>query len=200
MRKKALLPVLLIISILLSCRESPKPGAGEKQEAMTAEEKEVYLKKGREIALVTFATLSTELGNALKEGGVSKAVEVCNIAAMPLVDSLSKAHNADIRRTSLKVRNPKNAASETEKEMLMRFEAAQKAGNAPQPEVVEVDGMVAFYAPIVAQPLCLSCHGKPGETVNSDDYSYIKSLYPDDQAIGYSANDLRGMWAIKFEK
>lgn len=200
MRKKALLPIFFIISILLSCRESPKPGAGDKQEAMTVEQKEIYLKKGKEIALSTFATLSAELGKAIQEGGVSKAVEVCNIATMPLVDSLSRVHNAEIRRTSLKVRNPKNAASENEKEVLLRFEAAHKAGNAPQPEVVEVDGMVAFYAPIMTQPLCLSCHGNPGETVNPEDYSYIQNLYPEDQATGYSINDLRGMWAIKFEK
>jgi hypothetical protein len=36
------------------------------------------------------------------------------LAAYPLVDSLSQVHKTYIRRTSLKVRNPKDAPTESE--------------------------------------------------------------------------------------
>ncbi|MCB0642928.1 MAG: hypothetical protein KDC44_14870, partial [Phaeodactylibacter sp.] len=58
----------------------------------------LYLERGRTIAAATFTTLSGRLQAAIKSGGVGAAVEVCNLAAMPLVDSLSEVHQAQIRR------------------------------------------------------------------------------------------------------
>ncbi len=74
--------------ILFSCNEKPKPVPESTQDSLSIEEKEAFLKKGKSIAMATFSTLSAELGKALETGGVSQAVEVCNLAAMPLVDSL----------------------------------------------------------------------------------------------------------------
>ena len=150
--------------------------------------------------MATFSTLSAELGKALQEGGVSQAVEVCNIAAMPLVDSLSKVHNASIRRTSLKVRNPKNTPTSDELKVLNGYAKKAGTGGKLEPKIVEVDGMVSFYAPIMTKPLCLKCHGKVGETLTEEDYVVIKNLYPDDQAIDYGNENLRGIWSIQFEK
>ena len=42
-------------------------------------------------------------------------------------------------------------------------------------------------------PFCLSCHGpslEPGLQAT------IESLYPDDQATGFRANDLRGLFWV----
>jgi len=47
-------------------------------------------------------------------------------------------------------------------------------------------------------PLCEKCHGKIGSTLKEADYASIKSLYPEDMAIGYKTGDLRGMWSISF--
>ena len=52
----------------------------------------------------------------------------------------------------------------------------------------------------MTKPLCLKCHGKIGETLNEDDYTIIKKIYPDDKAIGYDNENLRGIWSIQFEK
>ncbi len=67
-------------------------------------DQEIYISKGKAIAGATFSALSGKLKSAIEEGGVANAVQYCNIAAMPLVDSLSKVHKATIRRTSSKKR------------------------------------------------------------------------------------------------
>ena len=67
------------------------------------------LKKEAKLPDATFSVLSGQLQKALKAGGLDSAIHYCNLAAMPLVDSLSQLHKAQIRRTSMKVRNPNNS-------------------------------------------------------------------------------------------
>ncbi|MBR9922502.1 MAG: DUF3365 domain-containing protein [Bacteroidetes bacterium] len=162
---------------------------------------EVWMKKGKEIAGATFATLSSNLQKAMQEGGVENAVKFCNLAAYPLTDSLAKVHNAQIRRTSLKPRNPQNAPSPEEKAVLTTYQEQEAAGKELKPLIEEIDPKtIAFYAPIRTNELCLNCHGNPGETLKKSDYAIINGLYPDDAAIGYQAGELRGMWSIQFKK
>lgn len=187
--------------IVLSCNESPDSETKEPLSKTTKIDNENYMKKGKTIALSTFASLSAELGKALQEGGVATAIEKCNLAAMPMVDSLSRVHKASIRRTSLKVRNPLNKPSQEELMILKAYEnqSVQKADLKPM--IVENDDQtLSFYAPIKIQELCLNCHGKIGEELNIEDHALIKSLYPNDEAINYNLGDLRGMWSIKFQK
>lgn len=200
MKITMLFPVIFTFLVFSSCTENPKPAHEITPTSMSAEEKEEFVKKGKSITLATFATLSSELGKALEEGVVTKAVEICNISAMPLVDSLSKSHHATIRRTSLRIRNPKNKATAEELKVLEGYQEDVNTGKTLEPKVEEVNGMVSFYSPIMVQPLCLSCHGKVGETLKETDYSLIKNLYPQDQAIDYKSGELRGMWSIQFEK
>ena len=67
--------------------------------------------------------------------------------------------------------------------------------------IVELDAANKkhFYAPIIMKPNCLVCHGTINETVNIKTDSIIKSLYPNDKAIGYAEGDLRGIWSITFK-
>ncbi|HHM20938.1 MAG TPA: DUF3365 domain-containing protein [Bacteroidetes bacterium] len=190
--------IVAFFTFIYSCENKPQ----EKQAAPAAGNKEkVYLEKGKKIAQATFAVLGGQLQAALKEGGVSKAVQYCNLAAYPLVDSLSRVHQADIRRTSLKVRNPKNAPTPEEKAILQQYEKTAKEGGPLKPVVKEEnDHTIAFYAPIKVNAFCIQCHGVPGQTLKEEDYSVIKKLYPDDKAIGYSDGNLRGMWSIRFKK
>ncbi|MCO6490668.1 MAG: DUF3365 domain-containing protein [Phaeodactylibacter sp.] len=200
--------IALLASFLLflfsACRDNA--GSGEKtarQEppALTPEEQEAYLKKGAEVTGATFAALSGTLREALQREGVAGAVKYCNLAAYPLVDSLSRMYDADIRRTSLRVRNPKDKPTEAELAVLKAYHANREAG-APLLPGVERAGSssVAFYAPILIQEACLQCHGKLGETLLEEDYAVIRELYPGDEATGYQAGDLRGMWSVTFRR
>ena len=136
-----------------------------------------------------------------RHSGVQNAVQECQLAASPLVDSLSEVFQAEIRRSALKVRNPANTASPQEKAVLLYYQEQMDQGKKLQPQLQDLgDGQVAFYAPIIAADLCLKCHGKVGETLQAEDYAFIQNNYPTDEAIGFAAGDLRGIWSISFAK
>ena len=190
-------PYLLLLNLalvgLFSC-QSEQPQKTTEAEAWESE----YISKGNVIAAASFQALSSELKNALMEGGVERAVSYCNIAALPLLDSLSKVHGANIKRTSLKLRNPKDAPTTEEAEVLYNFQ--KKMGNATpiKPMVQKNDSGIAFYSPILVNDPCLKCHGQLGKTMTAEDYTIIKAKYPADEAIGYVSGEFRGMWSIQF--
>jgi hypothetical protein len=171
------------------------------QKAVELSEKEQkdYLQKGQMLAQQSFAALSGRLMAAIEQGGIPNAVKYCNVAALPLIDSLSNVHQANIRRTSLKVRNVQDVPQGWEKEVLEAYQILLAEGKKPTSMVKKLDQKrVAFAMPIfMAQP-CLKCHGKLGQTLNEQHYTTIKQLYPQDQAIGYVDGDWRGMWSITF--
>ncbi|MEZ4949348.1 MAG: DUF3365 domain-containing protein [Saprospiraceae bacterium] len=168
---------------------------------LSEDQKAAYMRDGKNITLMTFSSLSARLGKAMKEQGVQGAVKYCNVAALPLTDSLAQLQNVTIKRTSLQLRNPKNAPTEDEKNMLFAYQAQEKAGSDLVPVVQQVDnGVIKFFAPIRMMDVCQKCHGSIGETMQEEDYAYIKSLYPEDQATGFKEGDLRGMWSITFQR
>lgn len=191
---------LLFISIfglsISACRQTPKAA---EEIPLSDTEKTEYLEKGKAIAAATFGELSTHLQAAMQEGGVSNAIQYCNLNAYDLVDSLSKVHDATIRRTSLKVRNPEDAPTPAERAVLEQYAEMEAEGQSLKPLVKTLENnQVAFFAPIRVNAFCLQCHGTPGETIKTEDYAVISGHYPNDQATGYSAGDLRGMWSIQF--
>ena len=69
---------------------------------------------------------------------------------------------------------------------------------AREPVVVELEGeRIGYIEPIVAQPLCLTCHGEVLAPAISE---RIEALYPDDEAIGFNAGDLRGVFWVEFAR
>lgn len=192
--------LFVIVSVLLfsTCENSNTPTESTNN---VENNNDVFLKKGKQVAKATFKTLSENLQKAMKKGGVPNALEYCNLAAMPLVDSLSKVHDAEIRRTSLKVRNPKNKPTPQELEQLQAYEKQSLAGEKLNAVVKEIDPhTVAFYAPISIMPLCEKCHGEVGNALLEKDYEVVQKLYPEDKAIGYVSGDLRGIWSVSFKK
>lgn len=159
-----------------------------------------FLAEGKKIASLTFLTLSSNLKKAMEEGGVSKAVQYCNLAATPLVDSLEQEYGVEIKRTSLKVRNPTNTPTKDEEKQLLTYQEEKDAGQELKPVLIEKENRRLFHAPIVLMDLCQKCHGTVGEDILSEDYATIQALYPSDQAIGYKSGELRGMWSIAFAK
>ena len=190
------LSIAIITGALATCSNQPAP---EEQEQQHTVDTEAYLEKGVAIASASFTALSGRLMAAMKKGGVPEAVQYCNLAGLPLIDSLSEAHQVKIRRTALKIRQPKDAPIPEEQAALELYHTQFAAGEVLKP-FVETNSAeeVAFYAPILMSEACLKCHGKLGETLKQEDYDLIKALYPQDEAIGYAAGDLRGIWSITF--
>ena len=203
MKSNLLLFIILVIGIIFTSCNAKKTGSdiSEDKSIPSEQEKSHYFDNGREIAKLTFKVLSSNLKGAMQEGGVEKAISYCNVRAMPLVDSLSQAHEAKIRRTSLKVRNSKNRPDQNESKALNAYARKFDQGLDLSPKIIqETDDSIHLAAPILIKPLCLNCHGVVGSTMSQTNYDYIRKYYPEDEAIGYGLDDFRGMWSIKFAK
>lgn len=144
-------------------------------------------------------TLKQELQAGMQAGGPVNAISVCNLSAPAIANTYSVSRGWDVGRTSLKVRNPANAPDAWERSVLESFEERKAAGEAPAKmehyEVVREDGVkqLRYMKAIPTAQLCLACHG---ESVDSITGTRLKKLYPDDQALGYKAGDIRGAFSI----
>jgi cytochrome c553 len=161
---------------------------------------ESYADIGMSYAKSTKQTLGKNLMGAMQKEGVMHALEFCNVQAMPLTDSMATKHKASIKRVSDKNRNPSNTANKQELEYISFYKEIVANGEEPEPIVMEEDEKVNFYYPIVTNDMCLKCHGTPDKQMERETYSKIKELYPNDKAIGYDVNEVRGIWSISFDK
>ncbi len=159
---------------------------------------EAATKVGEQIAIASQKTLATNLKTAISQQGVEYAIKFCKLQAMPLTDSLSKKFAAQIRRTSLKIRNPANRPNDLESQILDAYQYNVENGLDLEANLQRIDQDYLLYTrPIVLDsPMCLSCHGGPGEQVTDEQIKLLVSLYPDDEAVGYQLGELRGMWSI----
>jgi hypothetical protein len=144
-------------------------------------------------------TLKQELQGGMQEGGPVNAISVCNLSAPGIANTYSVRNGWDVGRTSLKLRNPANAPDVWERSVLESFEERKGAGEDPAKmehyEVVSQEGVkeLRYMKAIPTAQLCLACHG---ENVDSITRTRLEKLYPDDQALGYKAGDIRGAFSI----
>ncbi|UTW63496.1 DUF3365 domain-containing protein [bacterium SCSIO 12741] len=179
-------------------------GGFEKQQQRYSEMKDLgtvdYLAKGRKLAMATKGVLGKNLLGAIKEKGTSGALTFCNERAYPLTDSMSLELNATIKRVSDKNRNPNNAANEEELEVISRMKSELIAGQKPQAELKDWEGHLVGYYPIMTNDMCMQCHGEPQKQVLPETLDALTKLYPEDKAVGYSPNQLRGIWVVRFSE
>ncbi len=169
-----------------------------KQDSIELTNDKETLEKGSKLTAITFDELSSVLKSKMKEGGVHEAISYCNISAFSLVDSISKANNATIKRVSLKYRNPANQPDSLETVVINNYQHAIDNKMEVNPLVYSNGSTNKFFAPIITKELCLSCHGTPGNHLSEADYAFIKEKYPYDKAINFNSGDLRGIWSISF--
>ena len=172
----------------------------QNQQAQTNPEDLPYADRGLHYALTTKAVLGKNLMGTIQKKGVLEALEFCNIKAYPLTDSMAVVHNANIKRVTDQPRNPNNKANSEELGYINTFKQVIANNEEPSPMVVERDSKVNVYYPITTNTMCLQCHGKPNETIEASTLSRINTLYPNDKAIGYNANEVRGIWTITFDQ
>lgn len=155
---------------------------------------------GLSYALSTKAQLGKNLMQAIQAKGTANAVEFCNIHAYPITDSLAKVYNLSIKRVSDKPRNPENKANETEIGYINHFKNALANGVEITSMVEETETLVNFYYPILTNGMCLQCHGEPETQVDEATLKQLNKLYPNDLALGYAENQVRGIWSISWNK
>ena len=180
-------------------------GHGNKDWKQSGKEYVVQVKEktfadiGLEYALGTKKVLGKNLMGTIQNKGALEAMVFCNIQAIPLTHSMSVKYNAIIKRVSGKNRNPNNKANQEELVYIDQFKKDLAAKKEPKPIVVDKGEKVQFYYPIPTNSMCLQCHGKT-ENIKPDVQKKIKALYPNDLAVGYNENEVRGIWSITFDK
>jgi len=142
------------------------------------------------------------LMSELSQGGPGAAIRVCSEVA-PKIAAEHSTGGLTVRRVSRKVRNPADRPDPWEAAQLDRL--AELAGRGELPaEVVEViDGTgngagvrtLRYLRPITVKPLCLQCHGDPSGFA-PEVRRVLAERYPDDEATGYAAGDLRGAVSV----
>jgi len=167
-----------------------------KGKRMGMQKRLTFEERGLKYALATKAELGKKLIGTIQKKGTLEALEFCNINAYQLTDSMSIVFKANIRRVSDKPRNPKNIASAKEYQYIQEFKTKIANNEEPQPIVVNTGNLANFYYPIVTNDLCLQCHGQPKKEIQPKILESLKTLYPDDKAIGYGIDEVRGIWSI----
>ena len=132
--------------------------------------------------------------------GPVKAIEVCSLKAPAMAKAASEKTGWEIKRVSLKNRNPKGKADKWEEKAIKGFEQ-ELAGNSDavmeKGEIVTVEGKQYFrYAKgLKTGKECLLCHGKD-ENIAKELKEKLKKVYPEDQATGYDVNQVRGILSV----
>lgn len=154
----------------------------------------------REAVKTLGGSLKAELETAMKSGDPLSAIAVCNVKSPIITQEKSQMLGWKLGRTSLKVRNPNNAADQWETQTLQQFEQRKANGEDPTKlEHVEIiknaDGsqVVRYMKAVPTGEPCLTCHG---ETLKPEIAAKLKELYPQDQATGFKVGDLRGAFSI----
>jgi len=152
---------------------------------------EVALTRGAELLLPFKKELKSALLSGLEQGPV-EALSVCREQAPDIANSLMQ-EGIRLGRSSHRLRNPDNVSPEWVRPAMRAY---LDDGSNRAPYVVPLaEGRWGYAEPIIAQPLCLTCHG---EAIPPSVTERIEELYPEDRAVGFKAGDLRGVFWLEF--
>ena len=135
----------------------------------------------------------------LQHNDLKKALKYCNKEVEKLI---SKGNEKDytIKRVSLRPRNKNNYPTLYEKEILEKFNKLSLKDNKylalEHTEIIKDENnnnKFVYAKAIRIKEVCLNCHGS---NINNDLKKEIQKLYPDDKAINYKLNDIRGAFVM----
>lgn len=184
MRAEALLPC-----VLAACG-----GASGSWSTVTPDQFSPPQSRQRDRAVTARDTLARELlgklTQTLQADGPADAIGVCRELAPMLAETVSRQMSLRIGRTSDRLRNPENSAP------AWAWESLQRRPESPT-FLAGPGGELGVLLPIrVQMPQCLGCHGAV-ESIDPAVREQLHRLYPDDRAIGYRQDDLRGWFWVE---
>ena len=177
-------------------------GCAESRPDLTDQELARVESVGAEAANALKGGLLLHLGRAMQDGGITRAISFCSNEALVLTDSIAASLGESIRlkRTSSRIRNPKNQPDEHELAALSFFaDHARTEGDLPQHFLQQVSSdETRYYQPLVIVAPCLLCHGS-SDQIKSEVTDLLAERYPSDQATGYELGDMRGLIRVSIE-
>lgn len=201
MRIKYMLEIFALSSLaFLGCgKEKEKTAEKDFEQKRLAGEypDAIVLNKAAEKEIESFAfSLKKGLSEAIRTGGPVNAIAVCS----ELAPEIAMAHAKEgwsIMRVSDKSRNRNNQATSEQLDILTEFYRVdqQTPFIAGWKRIVDKQTYY-YYKPIYVQEMCLNCHGSKND-IKPETAAKLAELYPDDAAVGYKINDLRGMFVVE---
>ncbi|MCG6925161.1 MAG: DUF3365 domain-containing protein [Acidobacteria bacterium] len=176
-------------------------GAGAGQAGEPADPRvESAVAEARVAAGELAAQLKKLLQEELAAGGFDGAIAVCAEIAQQRTADYRETFKNDIRRVTLRRRNPENEPDDYERAVLESFDRLpiEARAKAEHWEVVTEDGQesLRYLKPLVTGALCLTCHGDPA-TMAPAVTQALGQHYPDDRATGFHVGDVRGAITIR---
>jgi len=189
---RSLLQISLLAStILLATTGIASPDA---QQQFVADSKKMIE------ALAT--DLKHTMRTAVRSGGFEQAVSACQIQAPLIKQSHNQESDLEIKRTSLKWRNPNNSPDDWERQVLLAFEQKKQAGvsikQLHHSEVIKTDTGLEyrFMKAISIKSVCLKCHGDESQ-IAAPVATALKQQYPLDNATQFKLGDIRGAFSVR---
>lgn len=142
-----------------------------------------------------FATeLKHTLVAAIQKDGLLSAVEICRQKAPGIGESLSN-DDWTVARTSSKIGNGSNQPDQWEKQVLIDFDKCYKSGEKATTLTASImdKEQFRFMKAIPTGQVCLACHGSSVDTLL---LKSINATYPEDHAVGFTVQDIRGAYTL----
>jgi len=161
-----------------------------------------WVTDARKVATALPPKLVATLTEEISKGGVEGAIVVCRETAPKLAKAASDESGWNVRRVSLRNRNPKAVPDAWERTALEDFDRRAAAGEPPatleKAERVSEHGKATYryIRALPVQPLCVSCHGTP-EEIGPATLERLRSLYPNDKATDYRPGEIRGAMTLR---
>jgi hypothetical protein len=164
---------------------------------------EAWVSDARSVATALPPKLLAVLKTEIDQGGLEQAMAACNERAPQMGKAASEQSGWQVRRVSLRQRNPKAVPDAWESAVLADFDRRAAAGESPatleRAEVVsnaEGQPQYRYLRALPVQELCTACHGD-ANAMAPGVKAKLAALYPHDQAVGYSPGQIRGAVALK---
>jgi hypothetical protein len=160
--------------------------------------KSVILNEAKNLLKETAKQYKNTLIQGLQHNNLIKALKYCNKEVEQLV-SKDNEKGFTIKRVSLKPRNKNNYPNLYEKEILEKLNKLSLIDNKDlaleHSDIIkdENNNKFVYVKAIRIKEVCLNCHGS---NINDDLKKEIQKLYPDDKAINYKLNDIRGAFVM----
>jgi len=192
-------------------QSQPSPVASPAQMRITSAQEAEYLKNSQAAATALKQKLKAELTQSLQSQGTVASIAFCQGVAPAIAQQVATEHQLQIRRVSLKSRNPAAEPDAYEAETLEQWLAALAQDPAAERPAFAAQILAAtdtaiesdkshppemvfrYLEPLYIEKGCLQCHGS---NLKPEVQQKLTQLYPHDRATGYQEGDLRGAVSV----
>ncbi len=170
-------------------------GAMEGGSAIAPADLQIYEQQAQSLVQQFAGRLKPKLQQGLASGGPVEAIAVCATEAPAIAAELSADSDWQVKRVSSRNRNPAASPDSWEAATIESFEQQLAAG--AEPDSLQRGQMTPqgyrFARAQIAEPMCLMCHG---QNIAEPVAEALARHYPQDQATGYRAGEIRGIFSL----